>query len=187
MNPESIHQAHLSYASKLERRSVNSIELVVIHCTELPDLAMAREYGEAIHYPESGTGNSGHYYVEQSGRIEQWAPLDRIAHHVRDHNRHSIGIELDNPGRYPDWYDSRRQVMKTDYAADQIDSLIRLLTYLVDELPGLAWICGHESLDRSKVPATDNPDRLVFRKRDPGPRFPWPEVLSSTRLQPLDG
>jgi len=185
VNPLSIHQAHLSYVPRLERRAVDSIDLVVIHCTELPDLATAREYGETIRYPESGTGNSGHYYIEQTGRIEQWAPPDCIAHHVRNHNRRSVGIELDNPGRFPDWFDTRRQAMTADYPAIQIDRLLELLDRLVIQLPGLTWICGHESLDTSKIPSTNDPDRKVFRKRDPGPCFPWPKVLSATRLQPL--
>jgi N-acetylmuramoyl-L-alanine amidase len=185
VNSLRIHSAHLSYVPRLERRTIDSIDLAVIHCTELPDLATARQYGEAIHYPESRTGNSGHYYIEQNGRVEQWAPPDRIAHHVRDHNRRSIGIELDNPGRYPEWFDSRRQTMTADYPDRQLESLVMLLNHLCDRLPALGWICGHESLDTSKVPATDNPEKLVFRKRDPGPRFPWPDVLSATRLKAL--
>ena len=83
------------------------ISLVVIHCTELPDLPMARSYAERIHYPTSATGNCGHFYVDRDGAVEQWVPLDRTAHHVRGFNRQSVGIELVNSGRYPDWLDSR--------------------------------------------------------------------------------
>jgi N-acetylmuramoyl-L-alanine amidase len=33
------------------------------------------------------------------------------------------------------------------------------------------------------VPATDDPDVLVPRKRDPGPRFPWQQVMDAITLQ----
>ena len=47
---------HLPYVSRLQARDITDIDLVVIHCTELPDMAMAREYGERVLYPQAGTG-----------------------------------------------------------------------------------------------------------------------------------
>ena len=38
----------LPYADALAARPLGEIDLVVIHCTELPDLAMARDYGERV-------------------------------------------------------------------------------------------------------------------------------------------
>jgi N-acetylmuramoyl-L-alanine amidase len=32
------------------------------------------------------------------------------------------------------------------------------------------------------VAASDDQDQQVFRKRDPGPRFPWSRVLDATTL-----
>ena len=55
----------LPYVAALATRPVESIDLVVIHCTELPDLAMARQFGESIHYQASRTGNSGHFYIDR--------------------------------------------------------------------------------------------------------------------------
>jgi N-acetylmuramoyl-L-alanine amidase len=162
---------------------LSDIDLLVIHCTELPDLATAREYGEKIIYPESKTGNSGHFYIERSGEIEQWVTLDRVAHHVRGYNDHSIGIELVNCGRFPDWYRSDRQEMTEPYPLELLSSLIALLQQLEQELPGLIQIAGHEDLDSSLITASDRSDRKVKRKRDPGPLFPWSEVLSRSRLQ----
>src|SRR5262249_39197698 len=46
----------LPYAAKLAPRAPAAIDLVVVHCTELPDLATARVYGEHVLYA-SGTGN----------------------------------------------------------------------------------------------------------------------------------
>jgi N-acetylmuramoyl-L-alanine amidase len=183
VNEPAIHQHHLPYVSRLERRPFESIDLVVIHCTELPDLATARNYGERTHYPKTGTGNSGHFYLEQTGRIEQWVPGNRVAHHVRGFNERSLGIELDNKGRYPNWFDSRSQIMTEPYPLPQMNSLVGLLLQLSAELPNLEWIGGHESLDSSQVPASDNPALLVQRKKDPGPLFPWEELLRNIKLE----
>ena len=183
MSKPVIHQNHLSYVSSLEHRPFDSIDLVVIHCTELPDLATARDYGQRIHYPETGTGNSGHYYVDRNGRIEQWVPPERIAHHVRSFNERSIGIELDNNGRYPDWFDSRMQVMTDAYPLPQMHNLVKLLLKLCAELPKLKWITGHEFLDNSQIQTSDNPELLVNRKMDPGPLFPWNKLLPAISLE----
>lgn len=180
------HLDLLPYADRLDVRALDTIDMVVIHCTELPDLAMARDYGERVLYPASGTGNSGHFYIDRDGRIEQWVPLERIAHHVHGHNRHSIGIELVNTGRYPHWLDSRHQAMDEDYTQVQISALRSLLAQLVEALPGLRRIAGHEQLDTDEVPASDDPELLVSRKRDPGPRFPWAQALEGCPLRRLD-
>ena len=181
-----INPDHLPYVSRLESRKPSDINLVVIHCTELPDLSTAREYGEKEIYPDSGTGNSGHFYIEQKGAVEQWVPLDRVAHHVRGYNKRSIGIELDNKGRFPGWFDSRRQQMTEPYGLAQLNSLTGLLIQLCAELPSLRWIAGHETLDTSQVPATDDPELLVYRKRDPGPMFPWEDLMRLIELDSFD-
>ncbi len=178
-----IHQVHLPYAGQLEPRETARIDLVVIHCTELSDLATAREFGMRIHYPDSGTGHSGHYYVDRDGRVEQWVPPERIAHHVRGFNQRSLGVELVNRGRYPHWLNSSTQTMTEPYADEQITNLIHLLNLLCAACRGLQWIAGHEQLDTEKVPATDDPRLRVFRKRDPGPLFPWDKVLHSIPLK----
>ncbi len=64
----------LPYVERLDQRPPEAITLVVIHSTELPDLATAREYGEIVHYADSGTGNSGHFYVDRDGSTQQWVP-----------------------------------------------------------------------------------------------------------------
>jgi len=180
-----IHEDFLPYALKLEDRAAGSIDLLVIHCTELPDLAMARTFGERIHYPETGTGNSGHFYIDRDGRIEQWVPLDRVAHHVRGFNPRSIGIELVNNGRYPDWFDSRRQTMSEPYPEPQVEALELLVEHLTERLPGLVNVAGHEDLDTALIPSENAPDTLIRRKLDPGPFFPWTAFLKRTSLHRL--
>lgn len=174
----------LPYEDKLEARPLDQIDLVVIHCTELPDLATAREYGERILHA-SGTGNCGHYYVDRDGSVHVYVRPERVAHHVRGYNPRSVGIELVNTGRYPHWLSTGSQKMEEPYTAAQIASLAALLADLQRELPSLRFIAGHEDLDTACEPASDDPDVLVHRKMDPGPLFPWDAVLRTTPLQRL--
>lgn len=176
-------QKPLSYAQRLDEREIRRINLVVIHCTELPDLASARQWGEKVIYPESQTGNSGHFYIDRDGMVEQWVPCSRIAHHVRGVNQQSIGIELVNRGRYPDWFHSSNQHMDEAYPEQQIHALIELLGVLENDLPGLCKVAGHEDLDTEKLPSDDDPDILIRRKVDPGPLFPWTMILDESRLK----
>src|SRR5690349_22361472 len=119
----------LPYVDRLPERLVESVTLVVIHCTELPDLATAREYGEKVLY-ESGAGNSGHYYIDRDGTILRYVPGTRVAHHVRGRNADSIGIELVNRGRFPDWFVSGNQTMSEAYPDAQVAALRALLAQL---------------------------------------------------------
>jgi len=179
--PIEIVDRPLPYVERLAIRDLADIRVLVVHSTELPDLATARDYGERMRYPDAGTGAAGHWYVDRDGRIECWVPPERVANHVRGHNRNSVGIELVNLGRYPDWFDSRRQAMTEPYPSVQIDALIALVDHLVPMLPNLKRIVGHQDLDLEYVPASDDPTRLVRRKLDPGPLFPWPRVQAAFR------
>ena len=177
-----IHDQPLAYVAKLPERPASAVTLVVIHCTELPTLALAREYGDKVFY-ESGSGNSGHYYIDRDGAVYRYVPGTRVANHVRGYNPQSIGIELVNKGRYPDWFDSRQQTMTEPYTAAQIASLRALLAQLRKDFPNLREIAGHEDLDTARVPASDDPAKEVPRKLDPGPLFPWADVLAGSGLK----
>lgn len=179
-----IHSWLLPYEERLDERAAAQIDLAVIHCTELPDMAMARAYGERKLY-DSGTGNSGHYYIDRDGTVHLFVRPTRTANHTRGFNPRSVGIEIVNTGRYPDWLDSNHQAMTEPYTPEQIHALIALLQQLKRELPNLMYIAGHEDLDTAKVPASDDPAKQVFRKRDPGPRFPWAPVLKASGLERL--
>ncbi len=184
--PVTVHDQPLPYVARLPERAAAAVELVVIHCTELPDLATAREYGERSLHAD-GSGNCGHYYIDRDGTVLRYVPGTRVANHVRGHNPRSIGIELVNLGRYPHWWDSRHQQMTEPYPPVQIDALLALLTRLQGEFPALREIAGHEDLDTALLAATDDPLRQVPRKRDPGPLFPWPQVLAACGLQRIIG
>ncbi|MCC8362113.1 N-acetylmuramoyl-L-alanine amidase [Lysobacter sp. A6] len=175
----------LPYEARLEARPRAQIDLVVVHCTELPDLATAREFGERVLYAGSGTGNSGHYYIDRDGSVHLWVSPERVANHTRGYNPRSIGVELVNTGRYPHWLHAAHQAMDEPYTEAQIVALVALLQSLVDEYPSLRSIAGHEDLDTTTVPAEDDPTRQVHRKRDPGPLFPWHRILDATPLKRL--
>ncbi|HEY1589462.1 MAG TPA: N-acetylmuramoyl-L-alanine amidase, partial [Rhodanobacter sp.] len=68
-----IHDQPLPYVAHLPERTASAVELVVLHCTELPDLATAREYGEKPLY-DNGIGNSGHYYIDRDGAVYRYVP-----------------------------------------------------------------------------------------------------------------
>ncbi|MBX3688392.1 N-acetylmuramoyl-L-alanine amidase [Dokdonella sp.] len=173
----------LPYESRLAVRPASAIDLVVIHCTELPDMKMAREFGERIRYESSQTGNSGHYYIDTDGKVFRFVADTRVANHTFGYNPRSLGIELSNIGRYPNWGDSRHQSFTTPYTAAQIESLRALLAQLRHEHANLRWIAGHEDLDRRFEPASDNPAIPLRRRQDPGPLFPWPEVLDGSGFE----
>ena len=177
-----IIQRPLSYAQRLDSRRSEDINLFVVHCTELPDLAMARVYGEKVHYPEAQTGNSGHFYIDRDGSVEQWVPLDRVAHHVKGFNPASIGVELVNTGRYPDWFCSVNQTMSEPYPVLQIRALVALINHLQARLTGLVNIAGHEDLDTGMIVSEDRSDTMIRRKLDPGPLFPWSEFMVNVSL-----
>jgi N-acetylmuramoyl-L-alanine amidase len=175
----------LPYEQKLDARPLSQIDLVVVHCTETPTLASAREFGERVLYEASGTGNSGHYYIDRDGRVLLYVRPDRVAHHVRGHNPRSIGIELVNTGRYPHWRDSKHQAMDEPYPEAQIAALIALLAHLQAQFPSVKFIAGHEDLDREMELALDAPTVQVPRKRDPGPLFPWERIMETVRWERL--
>jgi N-acetylmuramoyl-L-alanine amidase len=172
----------LPYVDRLPERPADAVTLVVIHCTELPDLATAREYGEKVLY-ESGAGNSGHYYIDRDGTILRYVPGTRVAHHVRGRNADSIGVELVNRGRYPDWFAAGNQTMSEAYPEVQVEALRALLAQLRGEFPKLRAIAGHEDLDTARVPASDDPTVMVPRKLDPGPLFPWDAIVPACGLE----
>jgi N-acetylmuramoyl-L-alanine amidase len=172
---------HLPYVEKLDRRA-REPDIVVIHCTELPDLAAARVEGMIERYP-SGTGYSGHFYIDRDGAVSEYVPVERIAHHTRGWNARSVGIELVNTGRYPDWLAARNQTMTEAYGEPQLIALLALLRWLTARWPSITDIAGHEDLDLTEVPASDDPTQRVRRKRDPGPLFPWSRVVEQSGLR----
>jgi N-acetylmuramoyl-L-alanine amidase len=175
MNDLEIVQDLLPYHERLEERDLSRVEMIVLHCTELPTLEMAREYGERITLPESQTGFSGHYYVNRDARVYQYVPDHRMARHVIGYNERSIGIEIVNLGRYPNWFHSRHQNSSEPYSKVQIEAVRSLLQRLKARYPQIEKLVRHSDLDLSMISAEDDPSVQIRRKIDPGPMFPWDE------------
>lgn len=166
----------LPYNDRLETRDTSELELIVLHCTELPTLQMAREFGERIVLQETKTGFSGHYYIDRDGKTYCYISDDRVARHVIGFNLKSIGIELVNLGRYPNWFHSNHQNCTEHYTPEQIGSVQNLLRLLKARYPRIQKIARHSDLDTNWIPAEDDPGVKIRRKVDPGPLFPWDDL-----------
>ena len=180
--PPDIIDNKLPYWLKLSARTTDELNMIVIHATELTDMAQAREYGERVLY-DSGTGASGHYYIDRDGTIEQYVPDNRIANHTSGWNSRTLSIELVNLGRYPNWYHTDHQQMQEAYPPAQIDALILLVNELKSRYPSIKFTQGHEDLDTRFMPSDNDPETEVARKMDPGPHFPWNQFLNAVNLK----
>lgn len=183
--PPQIIDHLLPYHDRLEARDPRRIELIVLHCTELPDLEAARVMGERVLYEGSETGASGHYYIDRDGTLYRYVPDHRIAHHVVGYNDRSLGIEMVNRGRYPRWFHAEHQAMTEPYEPAQIDALLGLLGHLSAAYPRIAALAAHADLDRRAIAAEDDPNVTIQRRLDPGPQFPWQYVLDRSGLARL--
>ncbi|MFI0350507.1 N-acetylmuramoyl-L-alanine amidase [Actinomadura sp. 9N407] len=167
-----MHDRLVGWYRDLPGRTAAQVSTVVLHATETPDLESARILAE------DGPPVCGHLYIDRDGATYRFVPLDRVASHVRGHNAPSIGIEIVNSGRHPDHFDSRSQDPSENFTAAQIGALKNVLDALKQDFPNLREIVRHSDLDEAMVPASDDPSRLVRRRIDPGPRFPWDEIAA---------
>ena len=159
------------------RRELSEITTVVLHCTELPTLGDARRTARrSFRLLPKPSYTAGHFYVDRDGRVERWVPEDRVVNHVAGHNATSVGVELVNRGRFPQWHDSQMQDPLEEYPAVQVAATLGTLEVLALRLPAATTLVRHSDLDERLVAATDDPSRRVRRRIDPGPRFPWAEV-----------
>ncbi|MDX2154913.1 MAG: N-acetylmuramoyl-L-alanine amidase [Hyphomicrobiaceae bacterium] len=117
-----------------------------------------------------------HYIVGRDGTVAASVPETEIANHTRDNNDGSIGIELINAGDGID-----------EYPEAQVTALARLVADIRKrwKVP-LAQVKGHDHVDQSTFSCGG---RLVRRKQDPGPRFPWQrlrdELVAAERAVPV--
>ncbi|MFB8351127.1 N-acetylmuramoyl-L-alanine amidase [Streptomyces niveus] len=167
----------VEWQTLLPARNEADISMVVLHATELPDMAAAwAEAEKSASASDSGRGVCGHLYVDQDGTVYRLVPFDRVAFHVQGFNTPSIGIELVNRGRYPNWFMSWGQQPKEEFPPAQIKALRALLRSLREQYPAIVELRRHSDLDERLVPAEDRPEKLVRRRIDPGPLFPWEDV-----------
>ena len=147
----------------IPKRSKKLIKFIIIHYTGM------KKENDAINKlcsPKSKV--SSHYYIKSNGDIINLVPDFYEAWHAgksnwksfRSLNRHSLGIEITNPGHLHGY---------KNFSRKQIYSLKKLLSFLMKKYKiNKKNILGHSDISPS-------------RKKDPGEKFPW-ETLSKKGL-----
>jgi len=111
---------------------------------------------------------SSHYFIKYNGQIITLVPELYISWHAgisswqnyKSINKHSIGIEISNPGHS---YNYKK------FSKEQIHSILKLTRYLIKKYKiKIKFILGHS-------------DIAPFRKKDPGEKFPW-KYLSKKKV-----
>ena len=139
----------------LPKRSKHSIKFIIIHYT-----GMKKETDAIKKLCDYKSKVSSHYFIKNNGDVLNLVPDLYIAWHAgisswknyRSLNKHSIGIEINNPGHENKY---------KKFSLQQIRSLVKLLKYLLREYKvNKSNVLGHSDI---------SPDR----KKDPGEKFPW--------------
>ncbi len=142
----------------LPKRSKQSIKFIIIHYTGM------KKESEAIKRlcsPKSKV--SSHYFIKNNGEVLNMVPdLYKAWHagisywkHYNSLNKHSIGIEINNPGHEHKY---------KKFPLKQINSLINLLRYLIKKY----------NINKNNV--LGHSDISPNRKKDPGEKFPWKKL-----------
>ena len=139
----------------IKKRKSKEIKFIIFHYT-----GMKKEI-EAINRLTSQKSKvSSHYFIKKNGEILTLVPDLYIAWHAgisywknyKSINKHSIGIEISNPGH---------KLGYVNFSTKQIKSLIKLSKSLINKYKiNKNCILGHSDVA---------PDR----KLDPGEKFPW--------------
>ena len=109
---------------------------------------------------------SSHYFIKNNGEVITLVPELYVSWHAgisswqnyKSINKHSIGIEISNPG-----HDNKYK----KFSKKQIYSILKLSKYLIKKYK-IKFILGHS-------------DIAPYRKKDPGEKFPW-RYLSKNKV-----
>ena len=134
------------------------IKFIIIHYTGMKNESLAIK---KLCNPYSKV--SSHYFIKNNGKILNLVPdLYEAWHSGKSHwknykslNRHSIGIEINNPGHEHGY---------KNFKSKQISSLIILLKHL------------KKKYNISKKNIIGHSDIAPNRKKDPGEKFPWKKL-----------
>ena len=147
----------LNYSPNFEskKRKPNQIKFIIVHYT-----GMKKETDAIERLTNINSKVSSHYLIKNNGEIIAMVPDLYEAWHAgisswknfNSLNKHSIGIEISNPGHEYDY--------KT-FSKNQIQSLKKLCKFLIKKYKiNQKNILGHS-------------DIAPNRKKDPGEKFPW--------------
>ncbi len=147
----------------LKKRKPKQIKFIIFHYT-----GMKRENDAIKKLTNSKSKVSSHFFIRRNGKILTLVPELYVAWHAgtsswknfNSINRHSIGIEISNPGHEHKY---------KKFSKKQIKSILNLSLYLKKKYK----IKKEDILGHSDIA----PDR----KKDPGEKFPW-EYLAKKKI-----
>ena len=147
----------LNYSPNFDRkkRKFKQIKFIIFHYT-----GMKNEKVAIKRLTDSKSKVSSHYFIKYNGKIITLVPELYASWHAgisswqnyKSLNKHSIGIEISNPGHN---YNYKK------FSKKQIYSILKLTKYLIKKYKiKNKFILGHS-------------DIAPLRKKDPGEKFPW--------------
>ena len=155
----------LNYSPNFDttKRTPKQIKFIIFHYT-----GMKKEFDSINRLTSTLSKVSSHYFIKNNGQIITLVPDLYIAWHAgvsswknyKFLNKHSIGIEISNPGH---------EFNYKKFSKKQIKSILRLSKFLIKKYK----IKSQNILGHSDIAPT--------RKKDPGEKFPW-EYLSSNKI-----
>ena len=155
----------LNYSPNFDttKRTPKQIKFIIFHYT-----GMKKEFDSINRLTSAISKVSSHYFIKNNGQIITLVPDLYIAWHAgvsswknyKFLNKHSIGIEISNPGH---------EFNYKKFSKKQIKSILRLTKFLIKKYK----IKSQNILGHSDIAPT--------RKKDPGEKFPW-EYLSSNKI-----
>ncbi len=155
----------LNYSPNFDttKRTPKQIKFIIFHYT-----GMKKEFDSINRLTSTLSKVSSHYFIKNNGQIITLVPELYIAWHAgvsswknyKFLNKHSIGIEISNPGH---------EFNYKKFSKKQIKSILRLTKFLIKKYK----IKSQNILGHSDIAPT--------RKKDPGEKFPW-EYLSSNKI-----
>ena len=147
----------------IKKRKFEQIKFIIFHYTGM------KNDKEAINrLTDVKSKVSSHFLIRDNGKIITLVPELYVSWHAgisswqnyKSLNKHSIGIEISNPGHN---YNYKK------FSKKQIHSILKLTKYLIKKYKiKNKFILGHS-------------DIAPFRKKDPGEKFPW-KYLSKKKV-----
>ena len=147
----------------IKKRLKNSIKFLIIHYT-----GMKKESEAISRLLDFNSKVSCHYFIRNNGNIIRMVPDSYTAWHAGKSkwkkfvslNKHSIGIEINNPG-HDHGYKS--------FSQKQVKSLLSLVKELKKKF----------NIDKKNI--LGHSDIAPDRKKDPGEKFPW-SILAKNNI-----
>ena len=155
--PKNVEKMSTNYSPNFDihKRSKKNIKYIVYHYT-----GMKTDNAAIKRLTKFNSKVSCHYFIKINGDVIKMVPEIYSAWHAgvsgwkkyKSLNKHSLGIEISNPGH---------QFKYKKFSQNQVKSLLKLTKYLLKKYKiDSKSILGHSDIA---------PDR----KKDPGEKFPW--------------